>query len=86
MVKDTQKEAIKRYEAAHDRMTIMFSKGTRDRINALDLDCTPAKFIMFATEFMLNYCESKKLDYIDTIAPGYSVDEQKEWEAKHGTV
>lgn len=60
MVKDTQKEAIKRYEAAHDRMTIMFSKGTRDRIKALDLDCTPAKFIMFATEFMLNYCEGKE--------------------------
>ena len=66
--KENQKQAVKRYEAAHDRMTIMFSKGTRDRIRALDLDCSPSRFIMFATEFMLNYCESKNLEdlkYID---------------------
>lgn len=57
--KENQKQAVKRYEAAHDRMTIMFDKGTKERIQALNLDCSPSRFIMFATEFMMNYCERR---------------------------
>lgn len=59
-VDEKQKAAIKRYEAKHDRITIMFDKGIRQRIEDLQLGCTSSRFIMFATEFMLNYCENRE--------------------------
>lgn len=57
---EKQRESVKKYEQAHDRVTLICSKGTRDRIQALDLGCTPAMFAKFATEFMLNYCERRR--------------------------
>ena len=55
--KQKQREAVKRYEQKHDRININFTKGTRDRIEATGLNCSPSVFIQFATEFMLNYLE-----------------------------
>lgn len=59
MVDEKQRAAVRKYEEAHDRVTVMFDKGTRDRINRLGLNCTPAMFTRFAAEFMLNYCEKR---------------------------
>lgn len=60
MLTEKQRESAKNYEAKKDRVTVMFDRGTRERIDALGLGCTPNRFVMFATEFMLNYCERKK--------------------------
>lgn len=57
---EEQRQSVRTYEQKHDRFTIITAKGTRDRIQALDLGCTPAMFAKFATEFMLNYCERRK--------------------------
>lgn len=59
------RERVRTYEQKHDRFTIITAKGTRDRIQALGLDCTPAMFAKFATEFMLNYCERRKHDAVN---------------------
>lgn len=57
---EKQRESVRKYEQNHDRMVIMCTKGTRDRIEKLGIGCTPSRFAMFATEFMLNYCERRK--------------------------
>lgn len=59
MITEKQRESARKYEEAKDRVTVMFDKGTRNRIHALGLGCTANRFVMFATEFMLNYCERR---------------------------
>ena len=57
---EKQRESVRKYEDQHDRITIMCSKGTRDRIAALGLGSSAPRFAAFATEFMLNYCERRR--------------------------
>ena len=59
---EKQRESVRKYEEQHDRVTIMCSKGTRDRIEALGLGCSAPQFAKFSTEFMLNYCERRRKD------------------------
>ena len=56
----TQRDYQKKYEQAHERVTCMFPKGTRERIAAAGLPCSPTKFVQFSAEFMLNFIESSK--------------------------
>ena len=56
---EKQRNAVSTYEKKHDRVTVICTKGTRSRIEALGIGCTPARFAAFATEFMLNYCERR---------------------------
>ena len=58
--KQKQRDAVKRYEANHDRINVLFAKGTRDRIQDTDLGVSASQFIQFSTEFMLNYIEHRK--------------------------
>lgn len=57
---EEQRKAVRNYENKHDRVTVICAKGTRSRIEALGIGCSPARFAAFATEFMLNYCERRK--------------------------
>ena len=59
---EKQRKRVRTYEDQHDRISILCSKGTRDRIQALGLNCSAPRFAMFATEFMLNYCERRRKD------------------------
>ena len=56
----TQRDYQKKYEESRERMTCMFPKGTRERIAAAGLPCSPTKFVQFSAEFMLNFIESQK--------------------------
>lgn len=58
--KQKQREAVRRYEANHDRINVLFAKGTRDRIQDTGLGVSASQFIQFSTEFMLNYIERRK--------------------------
>ena len=58
--KQKQREAVRRYEASHDRINVLFAKGTRDRIKATGLNCSTSQFIQFAVEFLLNYIEGRE--------------------------
>ena len=58
--KQKQREAVRKYEAAHDRINVLFSKGTRERIADTGLGVSASQFIQFSTEFMLNYIERRK--------------------------
>lgn len=42
---EAQKQAIRRYEQNNYRLNIVFPKGTRERIEALNLDKTNSAFI-----------------------------------------
>ena len=56
---EKQREAIRKYEESHDRITVICAKGTRQRIEKLGLNVSPARFAAFAVEFMLNDCERR---------------------------
>ena len=55
--KQKQREAVRKYEANHDRINVLFTKGTRDRIRATGLNCSVSEFVKFAVDFLLNYIE-----------------------------
>ena len=57
---EAQRKRVRTYEQEHDRITVICNKGTRDRIQALGLNCSSPRFAAFATEFMLNYCERRR--------------------------
>ena len=48
---------MKDYEAAHDRITVMFDKGTKDRIKAASNGMRTGDFIKLSVSFMLNCTE-----------------------------
>lgn len=59
-VTEKQKQYLSKYENSHERVTVMFPLGTRERIANLGLDCTAAYFCKFAVDAMLNQCERMK--------------------------
>ena len=69
MLSETQIEGLRRLKHIALDMDGTIYLGSRlfpftldflDRIEALGIGCTPARFAAFATEFMLNYCERRK--------------------------
>lgn len=54
-----QRKAIRKYEKENYRLNIVFSKGTKERIEALNLKITNSAFIRDAVIEKLNELEHK---------------------------